>query len=352
MSDVGAAILTLDEESTTRAIASVEAQAPAIREIHTVRNVTPFFRAMNEAARRVQSPFLLQVDADMSLDAGCVARLRGEMTGDTALVHAALRDPLRGDIVGVKLFRRECLLSMPYADSISSDTDFVDAVQAKGWRITAIAEALGEHEPDYSAQYCFRKFMLEGARYRYRGARAGLRQSIAGLATSVHPRASLALVALGHGFFQRWSRDGLAPLVADPLADRLVSFLGESPALEARNDSDRATIRGTGRLRDVFREGRARGVALSNDRDAFASALAILRTRPVDEAVTVEILGLAHGLLGAWSPMDRSRDSEHLLARFMALGDESRATGTSRLRAHARALARRLLLPHQRASTW
>lgn len=347
--DVGAALLSLGEPFSERALASLKSQVPAIHDVVVVRDVAPFSRALNEAARRVQSPYLLQVDADMTLDAGCVSRLRSAMGADTALVHAALRDPLRGAITGIKLFRTECLRSMPFPDSISPDTDFARAAEARGWRVHGIEESLGEHRPDYSPEYCLRKFMLEGARLRYRGARTGLREALTTLAESLHPQAALAMIALGHGFFQPWMHDGLRPLQPDPRAARLASFLGHASGSESSFTQGAAPF--TGRLRDAFLAHLEMGTALARDPLGFASHLHRVRANIRDASGSVALLGLAHGLLGAWTPAEHAHDAERQLARFVTHGLHASAPLSRRVRANAVALARRVL-PRQDARSW
>jgi len=186
-----------------------------------IEGVSPFHRALNEAARRMTSPFFVQVDADMILDRDCFAELRGAVRSDTGIVVGELRDPMAGHTVGVKLFRKACFADAQASDSVSPDTDFGRAIRRRGWKTVYASRpagafqatrTFGEHRPDYTPPYTWRKFLLEGGRLRYRGAQGGLRSRIARLESSRHPQARLALLALYRGFFRAGDHDGLVPM--------------------------------------------------------------------------------------------------------------------------------------------
>src|SRR5688500_11923456 len=104
MSDVTALVLSIGEDTTERAIASVQRQTLAVAETIIVRGISPFHRAFNHGARRIRTPFFMQVDADMILDETCVADLRRAMVDGVGMVVGHLCDPMLGRIVGIKLF--------------------------------------------------------------------------------------------------------------------------------------------------------------------------------------------------------------------------------------------------------
>src|ERR1043166_2461548 len=105
MSDITAVILSIGEDTTQRAIESVRRQALPVKEIITIRNVVPFYKAFNLGVSKVKTEFFIQVDSDMILDENCVEDLRACMTADVGLVLGSLRDPLMTRIGWVKLFR-------------------------------------------------------------------------------------------------------------------------------------------------------------------------------------------------------------------------------------------------------
>jgi len=218
-SDVSAVVLTCDEPTTPRAIASLEAQSAKPNEIIVVRGVCPFHRAFNAGVKQVKSRFFVQVDADMILDPECLARLRRGVTPRTGVVVGHLRDELIGRAVGVKLFRTACCKTTLFSDSISPDTDFLREIGSQGWkkryvgrhRLAGIEgwDTLGEHRPNYTPLYTYRKYLLEGQRYQHRGDPDGVRWHFSRLEISSHPMALIAQIALARGMFVQTQGDRL-----------------------------------------------------------------------------------------------------------------------------------------------
>ena len=62
MSDVTALVLSIGEDYTNRAMASVQRQTLRAAETIVVRGISPFYRALNDGAVRVRTPFFIQVD--------------------------------------------------------------------------------------------------------------------------------------------------------------------------------------------------------------------------------------------------------------------------------------------------
>lgn len=220
MSDVSAVLFTLDEPYTARAIESLRRQSlPAADLIVVGPDEAPFHRAFNAGASQVRTEYFLQLDADLVLDADCIAVLRACMADELGVVTGRLRDPLLGRIGAVRLFRTACFERTAFPDTVSPDTDFVASIYAAGWRrLDALARragpaelwhTVGEHRPDYTPLYTFAKFRLDGARYRYRRDPYTLRDVAARLRRSTHPAAVLALIALLHGVFHRDTSDQL-----------------------------------------------------------------------------------------------------------------------------------------------
>ena len=333
MSDVSAIVLSVGEPSTSRAVASLAAQTLAPHQVILVEHVSPFFRAMNAGVRQVSTPFFVQVDADMILDPTCLASLRSVVRDDTGVSVGQLRDPLLGQVVGVKLFRTECFRNAGFTDSISPDTDFIAAIRRRGWKTETFRDTdsallpptVGEHRPDYTPAYTFRKHLLEGSRYRYRGARQGLRWRVGRLEESTHEMALLAQIALAHGFFLPGERDDLTPGPDDPRAAKLVALLGSG----ARTDPERAGLLPLppgDRLRDLFRRFTRGGRDFANAgtgaglREVLAGLAGVER----DWRVLVAKLGFGHGLLTASGSPTSPTKEERALEIFLTLGKGGR----------------------------
>ena len=346
MSDVSAALLSIGEPAAERALASIEAQSPPPREIVTIENVSPFYRALNEAARRVSAPYFVQVDSDMILDPGCFGELRASVRPDTGIVVGELRDPMMGQIVGVKLFRTECFEASKVPDSISMDTDFVASIRRHGWKTEYVGRApgvahasrtLGEHRPNYTAAYTYRKHIIEGGRLRYRGAQGGLRWRIGRLESSDHELARLALIALAHGFFRAGDRDGLTPMDDGLDTNPLAELLDRSVGCEESGTDLIASIRGI-RLRDVFRRFLAAGhnAASANAGATVHETLSALSAAGDNWRCTVAKLAFAHGVLSAGDTEAELASDEEILKRFLTVGAHQHATAWERALARAR----------------
>jgi hypothetical protein len=345
MSDVSAVVLTIGESFTPRALESIARQTLPAAEVILVENVSPFFRAMNEAVGRMKSPFFVQVDADMILDPSCFEALRAEVREDTGIVVGELRDPLLGRVVGIKLFRTECFGRTAFRDSITPDTDFGAEIARLGWKTLYVAttdedtralpRTLGEHRPDYTPAYTYRKHILEGCRLRYRGARGGLRWRFDRLGESTHSLATLAQVALGHGFFLPTERDELMPWEDDPDAAHLVALLGSDPQCEtgvALFPLDRHQ-----RLRDIFQHFAVAGqaIARAGAGATFQAAFASLSAPKHSWHTLVAKIALGHGMLSPAKTKEALAADERVLGEFVTLGIGRRVGFWQYLRARA-----------------
>lgn len=266
MGDVTALVLSVGEEYTDRAVASVRRQTLPVAETIIVRGISPFHRALNTGAARVRTPFFIQVDADMILDDTCIEDLRDSMVDGVGIVYGRLRDPLLGRIVGIKLFRTRCFEQVQLRDSLSPETDFAEDMQRAGWtRIDALKyiggppagwHVFGEHRPDYNPHYTFCKYMVEGAKARYRKAGGGLRNIFRQLHTSGHSAATIAAIAAAHGIFVKEERDLQGPYTRNEEVAFLEQFLKAQEA-----DEDVSTVLGDLVHRD-WREGFTRSYEL------------------------------------------------------------------------------------------
>lgn len=212
--DVSVVVLSNGEATTGRALASLERQTLAPAEVLRVDGVRPFHRALNLGASRVSTPFFVQLDADMVLDSECLERLRDSMAPDVGIALGALRDPLMGNIAGVKLFRTACFAEVEVRDSITQDIDFSYALGDRGWLTRYLirhapdgVQTFGDHLPDYTPEYTYGTYHQLGARYRHRRDVAGVQWRMGVLRRSGHPMAPAARLGLGHGLFCTEERD-------------------------------------------------------------------------------------------------------------------------------------------------
>lgn len=237
--DVTAVVLSLGEATTDDAIASLTRQTILPRHTIIVRDIVPFHKALNSGVAQVETPFFVQVDADMILDRHCIATLRRNVCSDVGIVVGHLRDSLIEQVVGIKLFRTECFNFVRFRDSVSPDTDFVNDIARAGWKTIYVQQktesgkfsgspTVGEHRRDYSINYTYLKFLAEGCRYRYRDTFGGFRGHLSRLAKSSHCSALVAQIALARGIFLEPEHDLLGRSHHDDEIQCLGRFLNST----------------------------------------------------------------------------------------------------------------------------
>ncbi len=297
MSDVGAVALTLGERTTSRALTSLQAQTLPLADLAVVEGVTPFHRAFNDGAARVTTPFFVQLDADMVLDAECFEILRQAMAPEVGIAVGALRDPLMGTIAGVKMFRRECFRELQLRDTLAPEVDFYRTLGPLGWLTMCVpGRTIGEHRPAYTADYVFGTYHLLGARYVQRDDVRGLIWRAGRLRRSSHALAPVARVAMGHGVFARETRDVAKPR---PSADdsEFLRELAASPEVRVSSrDIRRRLALAPQSLFEAFHELGASLRATSPAR--LRDSLRVLAETNHERSLLAEV-GLGHGALSA-----------------------------------------------------
>jgi hypothetical protein len=305
INDVTAVVLTMGEPTTRQAIDSLRRQTMRPREVIVVRGKAPFHKALNMGAAQVKTPFFVQVDADMILDPHCIAALRGNMSQHTGIVVARLRDAMIEQVVGVKLFRRKCFETEVFQDSISPDTDFVNAIKRRGWQTVYIGNlgtdhwaTFGEHRPTYTFSYTYHKSLREGRRYRHRRSISRLRWHLGQLELSRNPSALVAQIGLAHGIFLNadWDLHDIAHF--DESFARLDTFL-RSPQTNrgVRSDIPPAEAPLAEGFRRFYQLGHDLGDA--GNSQAFVQLMRHLdHTGSINRAWIFKI-ALCHGLLSA-----------------------------------------------------
>jgi asparagine synthase (glutamine-hydrolysing) len=330
-SEVSVVVLTTGERTTQAAIDSLHRQTRPLADIIVVRDVAPFHKAFNTGAAQVKTPFFVQLDADMVLDDHCVGALLQGMQRDVGIVVGHLRDPLMGQVVGVKLFRKACFEIAMFVDSISPDTDFVARIARAGWKTSYIGRlrthgsdqwaTYGAHNPDYSLPYTYRKYLLEGCRYCYRQAPEGIRWHFGELEASEHPSALAAQAGLAHGIFLNQITDLLAPQIPDSEFAEIAPFLSGFANDEGESDSDAS---GEMSARECFHKYYRLGSELrrAGEFQTFHRTLRRLRNTRHDRIAWISKIALCKGLQTRQANDATINADFHTVCRFL-LGPEA-----------------------------
>ena len=326
MSDTTAVLLTTGESYTQRALERIKRQTLLPCEIVVVRDVQPFHKALNQGASRVCSRFLLQVDADMILDPDCLESLRRCMADGIGLVVGLVRDVLVGPTSGVKLYRTDCLRQIPFQDSISPDTDFIEEIFLAGWKTIfalqstglSVRNAFAEHSPDYTPQYTFQKYLRLGRRCVYRNRVKGFLWQLRQLQRTSHPAAFWALVGLSHGVFLSDDKDTTA-LRWGRAAE--FEFL---QGFSTRAGDDSNTLRVLAGLlslssRRIFHRSYRLGVVFRRQGcwKGFRRALTVLARVKLHPYAWVALTGLCHGLFQDGYRAEEAERSYSMLGGFL-----------------------------------
>jgi hypothetical protein len=349
-SDVSAVVLTIGEPTTQRALDSLTRQSLQPAEVVIVKDVRPFQKAINQGAAGVTTPFFVQVDSDMVLDPDCLEQLRKRMRPKIGEVVGLLRDPLMGRVMGIKLYRTECFRQVSMPDTITPDTDHYQLIRARGWKGTLARRglrtqlnevlALGEHNPSYTPEYTYNKYLLEGRRYYYRQSHLGIRWHFAKLEHSTHPSALIAQIGLAHGIFLDSSKDllGREDVLGDHFA-KLERFFDNSAEVCSTVTAPPAAKVSPELYSSYFKLGRS----LYDERKprALQEVVRALGGTRGDDAAWIAKVALYRGLIGGESePHGDSRDFA-ILQEFLAMTDPE-----------APALLRRLGRFNQRLRQW
>jgi glycosyltransferase involved in cell wall biosynthesis len=334
-SDVSAVVLTIGEPTTQRALDSLTRQTLRPAEVVIVKDVRPIHKAINEGAARVTTPFFVQVDSDMVLDPDCIEQLRKRMRPKMGEVVGMLRDPLMGQVMGVKLYRTECFRQVSMPDSITPDTDHYQLIRARGWKGTLARRglrtrlnevlALGEHSPSYTPDYTYHKYLLEGRRYHYRQSHLGIRWHFAKLERSTHRSALIAQIGLAHGVFLDSSEDllGRKDVLGDHFID-LERFFDNS--LEA---ASAVTTRPAAKVSaELYSSYFKLGRSLFEERKprALEEVVRALGGTRGDDAAWIAKIALFRGIIGCESESHGHKSDFAVLQEFLAMTDPESPT--------------------------
>jgi len=325
MGDVSAIVLSNGEPCTARALACLDRQTLCPEEVLLVGpEVSPFYRAFNAGAEQVKTEFFVQVDSDMVLDEDCVEGLRSRMSEGVGMVSGLLRDPLLLRIMGVHLFRTECVRATAYSDSVVPESDFSTAMQDAGWiLICALApdkpgllrNTFGLHDPGYTLASTYSKFLVTGSQIRHRGVGVRARSLLDQLLNSRHEHAIIACLAAARGYTLALHEDFQRPFSAVSECAFLERFFG-SEDQEPLGDGVHLDL-GTTDWRGLFDAAARVGQELSRRRSPrkFVQTMRTVYRTP-DLPSFVALTGLCDGVFRDLGSSDSRYHYEHLVGLF------------------------------------
>ena len=235
---VSALLLTIGESTTASAREGIRRQTIPLQEI-VVENIQPFSNAFNQGVVRIRTPFFLQCDADMLLDENCVEVLLSKMAERTAMVVGHLRDPLQGNVQGVKLYRTHCCRLFPMQDRIDCESFLHHQFLKNDWNVTTVKVTLGTHDPDQKDHlYQFERFKFMAAKIRVRKQWSDLANRIIKLVRSENQEiVPMAVSAMICGNHLTQKNDYLAPFTSSAEYRLWLDIASRHPISEHRSFS-------------------------------------------------------------------------------------------------------------------
>lgn len=136
--EITAFVITSGEPSTRECISRLERQTVRVK-VDVIENVSPMWAAFDQMHKRVQTPFFVQVDADMMLEPDAIETLYNGITeaGPKCgqFVGWLWGDAERTALTGCKIYRTEIATRYPYTESLSCEWPHFKAMEADGFKM-------------------------------------------------------------------------------------------------------------------------------------------------------------------------------------------------------------------------
>jgi hypothetical protein len=164
-------------------------------QLEEVKDVAPMDRAFQTMLDKCETPYYIQVDADMVLRRGAVLTMARDMqwiarrTPNAAMICYPLLDPHLGHlIIGVKIYRHDIMVQYPYTASYSCEVGQLDQLKEDGFQwltrwpnvgagkfndglhMVDTEVVMGQHSPTWTAERIFTRYkrlLQKWHRYKY-----------------------------------------------------------------------------------------------------------------------------------------------------------------------------------------
>lgn len=171
--EITAVILTVGAGTFfEKCLESIKRQNLAPARMEIVRDEKPFSKASQVALDLVKTQFYVPVDDDMILSPSCFQRLYHTICSKPKCAEALarLKDPIMGNIVGVRMYRTEIVRSIgfyPLRDEKGCERKMHKEIIKAGYVSINCHVVEGCHHPVYSPYEAYRKFRFFAEKARY-----------------------------------------------------------------------------------------------------------------------------------------------------------------------------------------
>ena len=160
-------VITVDEPSFQKCLAALQQQTCKFQ-LKTIEGVTPMWRAFQRMLDECQTPFYVQVDADMILHPDTIENLYRSITaqGDRVAEYVMWLwdEDVKMSIQGIKIYRHTATSQFPYQDSISCEMVQVHQLKDAGYTISVQQrpakrdQCAGDHLASQTPEMAFRRW--------------------------------------------------------------------------------------------------------------------------------------------------------------------------------------------------
>lgn len=143
--------------------------------VDVIENVAPMSAAFQQMNLRCRTQFYIQLDEDMVLGPGAVARLLREIQAQsktTALVCGALDDvDAERPLYGVKIYRHEVAKMVPFKNGMATDITHNERLKRLGYKLhlLPLGETLGKHAPFHTPRSVYKRWYRLAIKQRQYG---------------------------------------------------------------------------------------------------------------------------------------------------------------------------------------
>lgn len=161
-------VITTDEPSFEECKQRLESQMDSTMCLKVISNTFPMWRAFQRMLDECETPFFIQVDADMLLEghaiSSLVSRIEAE-SSNVAIVTDWLWDlDVERPILGVKIYKHSICVNFPYEDSVSCEMTQLEGMKKHGYELKVSdlpktkETCLGVHFPSQTPEMAFRRW--------------------------------------------------------------------------------------------------------------------------------------------------------------------------------------------------
>jgi hypothetical protein len=178
--DITVFVIESGEPSFKQALTAVNAQTYQTQ-VKIISNVTPMWKAFQQMLDLCETPYFVQVDADMILKPSAIETLATSFEKQDSsccmYVGFLFDSDMDRNILGVKIYDHRVFKHFPYKESFSCEVFQLEQLKRFGYSYkvadlkssTQESESLGKHSPSQTPEMAFSRWERNMLKYRSLG---------------------------------------------------------------------------------------------------------------------------------------------------------------------------------------